>query len=274
MTAPTRAADLRFWLITIAAIVSMLITASLGRWQLSRAAQKQALQSIIDERRQLGPVDVQTLVQGQELALSTTGRADKAGADDTLANVLVHRTVALRGRWVPESTVFLDNRQMNGRPGFFVLTPLQLTGPEGAGKVVMVQRGWVPRNFQDRTQLPQVETPPNVEVSIQGRIALAPSRLYEFDDGPAIQRSSPIRQNLDLAAFRTETRLQILPLTVLQTGEAADGLLRNWPVVSAGIDKHYGYAFQWFGLCGLIATLYVWFNIFRRFIRPRRQPAA
>lgn len=274
MTAPTRAADLRFWLITIAAIVAMLITASLGRWQLSRAAQKQALQSAIDERRQLGPVDVKILVQAHEPDTSTTGRADKAGADDTLANVLVHRTVALRGRWVPESTVFLDNRQMNGRPGFFVLTPLQLTGPEGAGKVVMVQRGWVPRNFQDRTQLPQVETPPNVEVSIQGRIALAPSRLYEFDDGPAIQRSSPIRQNLDLAAFRTETRLQILPLTVLQTGEAADGLLRNWPVVSAGIDKHYGYAFQWFGLCGLIATLYVWFNIFRRFIRPRRQPAA
>jgi len=275
VTAPTRAADLRFWLITIAAIVAMLITASLGRWQLSRASQKQALQSAIDERRQLAPVDVQILVQAPEITSSGTGGDDPAGgADDAFANGLIHRTVVLRGRWMPEYTVFLDNRQMNGRPGFFVLTPLQLTGPEGAGKVVMVQRGWVPRNFQDRTQLPQVETPRDAEVSIQGRIALAPSRLYEFDDGPAIQRSSPIRQNLDLAAFRTETRLPILPLTVLQTGEAADGLLRNWPVISAGIDKHYGYAFQWFGLCGLIATLYVWFHIFRRFIRPRRQPAA
>ncbi|WP_440110058.1 SURF1 family protein [Acidovorax sp. BL-A-41-H1] len=274
MTALTRAADLRFWLITLAAIVAMLVTASLGRWQLSRASQKQALQSAIDERRQLGPVDVRAFVQAQEPSASTTGHADKAGADDALAHGLVHRTVALRGRWVPEFTVFLDNRQMNGRPGFFVVTPLQLTGPEGAGKVVMVQRGWVPRNFQDRTQLPQVETPRDAEVSVQGRIASPPSRLYEFDDGPAIQRSSPIRQNLDLAAFRTESRLPILPLTVLQTGEAADGLLRNWPIVSAGIDKHYGYAFQWFGLCGLIATLYVWFNIFRRFIRPRRQPAA
>jgi len=273
VTAPTRAADLRFWLITLAAIVAMLVTASLGRWQLSRASQKQALQSAIDERRQLGPVDVRAFVQAQDPSASTAGRADEAGADDALAHGLVHRTVALRGRWIPEYTVFLDNRQMNGRPGFFVLTPLLLSDPESSGKVVVVQRGWVPRNFQDRTQLPQVATPGDTEVSVQGRIALAPSRLYEFDDGPAIQRSSPIRQNLDIPAFGTETRLPILPLTVLQTGESADGLLRNWPVISAGIDKHYGYAFQWFGLCGLIATLYVWFNIFRRFIRPRRQPA-
>jgi surfeit locus 1 family protein len=46
---------------------------------------------------------------------------------------------------------------------------------------------------------------------------------------------------------------------------------RDWPAVSSGVDKHYGYAFQWFGLCGLIALLYVWFQIVRRFIRPRRE---
>mgnify|MGYP000679766094 CR=1 FL=1 len=57
-------------------------------------------------------------------------------------------------------------------------------------------------------------------------------------------------------------------------GDARDGLLRDWPVVGAGVEKHYGYAFQWFGLCGLIALLYVWFQIVRRFIRPRSQPAA
>jgi len=45
-------------------------------------------------------------------------------------------------------------------------------------------------------------------------------------------------------------------------------------VVGTGVDKHYGYAFQWFGLCGLMALLYVWFQIVRRFIRPRSQSAA
>ena len=272
MTAPTRAADGRFWLITIAAVLAIGVTASLGRWQLSRASQKQALQSAIDERRQMGPVDVLTLAKSKALP-SPTQPQDKDAALQAPLDDLVHRTVALRGRWLGKHTVFLDNRQMNGRPGFFVLTPLQLTDPAGEGAVVLVQRGWAPRNFQDRTQLPPVATPLNEEIVVQGRIAPSPSRLYEFDAGPATPRSSPIRQNLDLSAFRAETGLPILALTVLQTSESADGLLRDWPVISAGIDKHYGYAFQWFGLCGLIATLYVWFHIVRRFIRPRRQPA-
>ena len=48
-----------------------------------------------------------------------------------------------------------------------------------------------------------------------------------------------------------------------------DGLLRDWPVVAAGIHKHYGYAFQWFALSALTVTLYAWFQI----IRPRRRAA-
>ena len=240
----------------------MLVTASLGRWQLSRAAQKESLQAMLDARASQPAIDGRTLTD----AASATPEAQQA---------LVHRAVALQGRWLPEHTVYLDNRQMQGRPGFFVLTPLQLSG-EGA-RVVLVQRGWVARNFQDRTQLPSVSTPADAEVRIQGRVALSPSRLYEFQGGDSAQGSSRIRQNLDLAAFRTETGLALAPLTVLQTGpvgDAGDGLLRDWPVVGAGVEKHYGYAFQWFGLCGLIALLYVWFQIVRRFIRPRSQPAA
>ncbi|MEY2953531.1 MAG: hypothetical protein RLZZ401_1618, partial [Pseudomonadota bacterium] len=42
------------------------------------------------------------------------------------------------------------------------------------------------------------------------------------------------------------------------------GLSREWPEPSLGIEKHYGYAFQWFGLCGLIAALYVWFQLIPR----------
>jgi surfeit locus 1 family protein len=38
-------------------------------------------------------------------------------------------------------------------------------------------------------------------------------------------------------------------------------------VVASGVEKHHGYAFQWFGLSGLISLLYVWFQI----VQPRRQ---
>ena len=268
MTTVRRPLGLRFWLITLATVAGMLVTASLGRWQLSRAAQKEALQAMLEARGRMPAMDGRVLLSQPAMAAAE-------------AETLVHRAVVLEGRWLPEHTVYLDNRQMNGRPGFFVLTPLQLVGtPSG---VVLVQRGWVPRNFQDRTQLPQVQTPQDVVVRVVGRVAAAPSRLYEFGGGESsagghgAEGSSRIRQNLDLAAFRTETGLALAPLTVVQTGEAVgagDGLQRDWPVVGAGVDKHYGYAFQWFGLCGLMALLYVWFQIVRRFIRPRSQPAA
>jgi surfeit locus 1 family protein len=82
--------------------------------------------------------------------------------------------------------------------------------------------------------------------------------------------SGVIRQNLDLAQFSMETGLPMLAMSVQQVGVASEGLLREWPVVGTGVEKHYGYAFQWFALSVLIALLYVWFQIVRRFFSPRR----
>ena len=60
---------------------------------------------------------------------------------------LLHRPVALRGLWLAGRTVYLDNRQMHGVPGFYVVTPLRSRAAE---PTVLVQRGWVQRNFSDR----------------------------------------------------------------------------------------------------------------------------
>ena len=57
---------------------------------------------------------------------------------------------------------------------------------------------------------------------------------------------------------------------VLQTGAPSEGLRRDWPEPTTGVDKHYGYAFQWFGLCALIALLFLWFQVVRPFYRSRR----
>ena len=86
-----------------------------------------------------------------------------------------------------------------------------------------------------------------------------------------MQNRSLLRhQNLDLAQFSAEIRVPLLDVTIMQTGAASEGLLRQWPEPATGADKNYGYAFQWFGLAGLIAILYVWFQIVRRFFFPSR----
>lgn len=231
----------RFWLVLLATVVTMGATASLGLWQLGRASQKLALHEQIEARRQLPVLDASAL----------TPLAD--------SGPIVHRAVRLQGRWLPQHTVFLDNRQMNGVPGFFVVTPLRLADRD---LTVLVQRGWVARDFQDRNRLPPIPTPAQ-DVLVDGRLAPPPAKLYELGE----TGSGPIRQNVDLDAFAAETGLNLFGLSILQTGpEAGDGLLREWPRVESGVAKHHGYAFQWFGLCALAAVLFVWFQL----IAPRR----
>ena len=235
-------------LILLAAVAGVAITAAMGRWQLGRAAQKEAITQARADQAALAVLD------GRTLAALESGSA--------APEPLLYRRLALQGQWLGEHTVYLDNRQMHGRPGFYVLTPLRLQGTDA---VVLVQRGWVPRHFQDRAALPTVATPAQ-EVRVQGHLAPWPSRIYDFG---AVE-TGPIRQNLDFDAFRGQTGLPLLALSVQQSGPADDGLLREWPVPASGIEKHHGYAFQWFGLSALIALLYVWFQI----VQVRRTPRA
>ena len=230
-------------LVLLAALCGIGITARLGVWQLERAAQKQAL----------------VQARADQQALTPLGSAELP-TDAAALPSLLHRRVLLQGQWLHAHTVFLENRQMQGRTGFYALTPLQLQAP--GGPVVLVQRGWVPRALTDRTQVPALPQPGGT-VAVEGVLAPWPSRIYDFGEAG----EGVIRQNLDFAAYRASTGLPLIGLSVQQTRGDDDGLLRDWPVVASGVEKHHGYAFQWFGLSGLILLLYVWFQI----VQPRRQ---
>ncbi len=239
-------ADYRRGLVPLlATLAGIALTARLGFWQLDRADQKIALQAAQESRAKLSPLDARSLAR-----TSVDAQAQH------------FRPVVIGGRWLVDRTVFLDNRQMDGKAGFFVVTPLLI---DGTAEAVLVQRGWAARNFSDRAALPPVATPAG-PLTVIGRVAPSPSRLFEFE-GAA---SGPIRQNLDVPAFARESGLSLLPLTVVQLdgpGAADDGLARHWPPPASDVQKHYGYAFQWFALATVLAILYVWY----RFIRPRKR---
>ncbi|MGM9515861.1 SURF1 family protein [Roseateles sp. DB2] len=239
MNTSTPADRKRRWLLPLT-LVGVALTAGLCAWQLDRAGQKRALEAAITQRAQAPALD------GAGLAA--------AGAEG------LHRRVRLQGHWLSQHEVWLENRPMDGRVGFFLLTPLQLSG---RADVVLVQRGWVPRDVADRGRLPAL-APETGEVLVEGRMAASPSRLYQLGEAG----SGRIRQNLDPAAFARETGLPLLPLTVLQTAHegATPGLLREWPAPAVDIHKHYGYAAQWAALSVLQLGLYVWFQV----LRPRR----
>jgi surfeit locus 1 family protein len=231
----------RAGVILLAALVGVVVTASLGRWQLSRAEQKVALQQALDERATLPAVPQAAWPADAEAAASQHYRRTRA-----------------HGRWLAARTVYLDNRPMDGRPGFVVVTPLIVA----TGQAVLVQRGWVPRDAHDRTHLKAVPTPDG-DVEIDATLAPPPSRLFALGGADG----GVIRQNLDLGDYARETGLRLLPFSLLQQGAPVpdDGLLRHWPRPALNVQTHYGYAAQWFGMSALIAGLYLWFQL----IKPR-----
>jgi surfeit locus 1 family protein len=231
--------------VLIATVGMVLLTTRLGVWQLDRAAQKTRLQNALEERGRW-PV-----LQQDALPVTT----DQAQA-------LYHQPVRLQGRWAVDATVFLENRQMKGRPGFFVMTPLLLLdSTSGPPRAILVQRGWLPRDNDDRTRLPALPSATE-QVQVLGLMAPPPARLFEFE----ATSTGRIRQNLDVAAYALETGLPLLPYSVVQTtGDqaSADGLSRDWPAPAVDVHKHHGYAFQWFSLAALLTGLYVWFQLLK-----------
>ena len=222
----------------VAAAASIALTVSLGNWQLRRADERLALQAAWDRAEQAAPMPV-------------------AGTDvATVASRLPLR-VQLRGRFLSAHEVWLDNRQMDGQAGLMLVAPLQLAD----GAVVLVNRGFARRDPRDRTRLPEVARP-NDEVIIEGLAVAQTVRVLQLGENAPVGVGGPVVwQNLDYDAFERASGLAVARWVVQQTNRADDGLLRNWPRLSAGVEKHHGYALQWFALAALITALTAFFGL-------------
>lgn len=249
--------NLRRWIATLVGVGGVCLGIALGYWQLDRAAQKTQLHAAMQAQSNTDAWDAETV----RASLASSG---------AMPTQWEHRPIALQGQWLPAHTVYLDNRQMQGRPGFYVFTPLQLSH----GEVVLVQRGWIARNFQDRQALQPIETPAGT-VQVKGQLAGPPARLYALGQDDAAQaQTTPIRQNLDLDRYARTTGLTLWPVTIVQTGAASEGLLRDWPQPDSGIATHYGYAFQWFAIAAVLAAMLLWFQLLRPARLARQRHAA
>jgi surfeit locus 1 family protein len=229
------------WLLV--ALGCALLTARFGVWQLSRAHAKLANAALVAERSTLAPL------AGAELA-----------RDAATAEAQWQRHIALTGEWDTAHTVFLMNRTMDDRSGFYVMTPLRL--PDGGA--VVVQRGWIPRDDSDPMKVRAIPMRGG-PVKVFGHAAPWPAHWIDIGHGAG----GPVRQNLELAAFTAEAGLALRPVTVIEDAtadNANDGLRRDWPVPEIGVATNYGYAVQWFAMSIAFLGLYVWLQ----FIRPRK----
>ena len=230
---------------TLAAAAGLALTLSAAAWQLSRAHDKEAAHARIAALSKAPPVTL----SAQEVAAG-----DVAG-----------RRVSARGIFVPRHAILLDNRVHRGVAGFHVVMPLELgSGGKTGSRYVLVDRGWI-AGTRDRSRLPQVRTPDG-PVEITGLAVVPGQRFLELSS--AVEEGN-VWQNLTLERYRRAVPLALQPIVIQQESALDDGLVREWPAPDLGVDKHYGYAFQWLAMAATILVFYLVTHVSRSGPKPR-----
>ena len=210
--------------------LGMLLFASLGRWQLGRMHEKQAM---LD--------DVQSLLDRRD-ALPFTAAGDAA---------VRYQWAAGEGHFTALPAVLLDNQQRDGRAGvraYRVFEPV-------TGAPLLVELGWLPLPG-DRT-LPRIDRPAG-ELQLQGLLVPPPSRglgrvaVSPQPDGTLLVTA------LEIERLREALREPRLAPRVLKLDPALPlGHARDLDILPNTLPpaKHLGYAVQWFGLAlAVLAT--------------------
>lgn len=218
----------------IAGVLMCALTVQLGNWQTRRAAEKLAMQAQIESSAHR-----QAVTPGPGVVPAPWQR------------------VRLAGTWLAQGTILLDNRVHQGRAGYHLITPLQLDD----GRAVWVKRGWLAAN-PDRSRLPERPTVTG-RGEVEGVVRVAESGGFSL---AAAAGEGVLWQVLDRAAYRAATGVAVEDWLVEQHGEAGDALVRDWPRPDAGLDRHRGYALQWYAMAGLslvLTLVYVARSFFR-----------
>ena len=240
---------------TLSALAVIGIGCGAGIWQLSRAQQKIDLGNSLATRLALPVLNV---------------NADNLTLEDAL-----ERRIIARGRFLVDEAVWLENRPRpipesgsnTAQAGFYLMMPLSLDGQK---KVLWVNRGWAPRNNENRVQLPPISTP-DTDITVEGVAFAHPGRVYELGQQDESVSKPRIEQNFYLAKEAARHDWTQAPFILRESGsDKKDGLVRNWPSPTNGVDRHYAYAFQWFALA-LCGFLFWFISGFMQYKRQRKE---
>lgn len=236
----------KFLVPTLAMLILVPAFTALGFWQLDRAQEKRALQSLYDRRATQAPVAL--------------------GAETGPPQALQYRHLRIRGHYETDYRLLWDNRIHHGIAGYHVITPFRI---EGSDTRVLVNRGWVPMGA-DRQHPPDTE-PPSGTVTITG-VAVVPQREFTLGQLDPLRRTRlTVWQELDLARYARQTGWPLQPVVILLDPQSPGGYVREWARLDTGVAIHEGYAFQWFMFAAVTLGVYIALTV--RAIRRARASA-
>lgn len=236
----------RWWWTTLIVLAGIGVAIRLGIWQLDRHAQRQATISHIQAMQAMPMLDLNLSPLPADLDKMEYRQVTATGVFD------FDHQVALRNQ--------VRSRMSGTDPGIALVTPLILSD----GQAVLVERGWIPLDYNTPASWRQFDEPGTV--SLQGILRLS---LEKGEMGRALldPTLSPGQTRLDFWNFINLIRLQeqfpypILSVYIQQApGTNLESLpyrLMEEPDLDPG--SHIGFALQWFFYAGLLLFGYpVW----------------
>ena len=201
--------------------------AALGVWQVERRAWKLDLIDKVEQRIHTAPA---------ALPPPSAWTSDNA-----------YRRVRLTGRFLHDKETLVQ-AVTNLGPGWWVVTPLVRSGPDGSGETILINRGFVPNDRAAPATRPQGQI--SGEVTITGL-------MRDSEPGGGFLRSNDPAAgkwySRDVAAIATARRLRnTAPFFIDADATPNPG---GYPVggqtVIAFRNNHLMYAITWFGLAAL-----------------------
>lgn len=199
---------------------------SLGFWQLERADEKRVIQSSIIQAQSI-PAKIVTQV-------------------DALMQKEYHQ-VLLKGHYDNSKQFIYDNQIVNSNAGYYVLTPFVLEDKTA----ILVNRGFIPwhGNRYKLANITVSETNGTIQVML-----VKPRERIEFQQHNNTTFPMLI-QSLNIDRLSQLSNYQLVPMLARLDIKSDNGFYRKWQPFYGSIDKHLGYAIQWFLMAIVLSVI-------------------
>ncbi len=219
-------------------LVLLGLLCSLGFWQLDRAEQKQVLVT-------------------QQLQATVSEALDLNSQTAIDVDLLRYRSALLNGHYDNQHQILVDNQILDGKAGYFVLTPFR---PDSGQPAVLVNRGWVALGVS-REVMPDIAINAPVQ-QIKGRINHFPLPGMVLKGSEIPGESWPVRvQVIDNTLLAAKLGYALANYQIELDATQTEGYQRRWQIaVAIPPEKHRAYAVQWFGLALTLTALFIWIS--------------
>ena len=220
--------SLRFILPSILITATFAFLVSLGFWQLERADDKRSIEASIKQ--------------------ANTGSVELIKKEEGLQSKEYYE-VRLQGKYLSDKQFIYDNQIVDQVSGYYVLTPYAL---EGQSKAILINRGFIPWNGRRDKLADIVIGQETREIKVQiskpiKRMELKPSEV-------GIQFPALI-QSIDIQDMADRAKVDFSSVIGLLDASASNGFIRKWEPYTGSIEKHIGYAVQWFLMALVLAII-------------------